>query len=488
MRIFLTLLFALGILIHLNAQYSTPNTGVRWTLDSIVVHAPEAITVTADTFSMIQEIELSETDSLIIDDNIVLAIAEGIEFKVRGYFHCDADSILITAIDTTKPYKGFWFYDTAEVYFNHTSVEYGGGLRVITPNFVIENSNISNNQNERGSSTGGAISFSKGSPVVRNCVFKNNVHPALSSAANASVAIQITDSYFEANNLKNNNRPQINMGPSGDVDSTRIINCNVIGDRRLTVVGGISVSSLTGVPNQFLIKDNIIRDNRYGFTTFGSSVGAIINNIIEDNNTETNPLNGGSGISLYGSQYVYVSGNKIRRNLWGVTIINGAIANFGSDDPEDFNPGGNVFSDNKNNEKVYAIYNNTPNTIKALHNCWIEGKKATKEEVEDVIFHLPDDSTLGEILYDPFDCGIPSGVVDANLTDIKIVPNPAHTYFTLTAPENGSISIYTLNGNVVQSKEVTMGKSHIEIDLPAGVYVVSFKGHKIHRHRKLVVF
>jgi hypothetical protein len=46
----------------------------------------------------------------------------------------------------------------------------------------MEQCEMSNNTLDRGSSTGGAISFSKGSPIVRSSTFKNNLHPALSSA------------------------------------------------------------------------------------------------------------------------------------------------------------------------------------------------------------------------------------------------------------------------------------------------------------------
>src|SRR5690606_36552691 len=147
------------------------------------------------------------------------------------------------------------------------------------------------------------------------------------------------------------------MGPSGDADSIRIINNTVIGNRDLTMVGGISASSLVGVPNKILIRGNTVKDNRYGITSMGTSTGIIEDNLIEDNNTENLPMNGGSGINLFSTQLIYVTNNQIRRNLWGITLQGTAQVNLGSDDDEDFNPGGNVFSENGNDGQTYALFN-----------------------------------------------------------------------------------------------------------------------------------
>lgn len=469
------------------AQFSTPNTGVHWTLDDIAAQSPATVTVSGNEYTLHENLLVEVNDSLSLNENLILKIAPDVEFEVKGYFSSDADEIIITAVDPENPYEGFWMYDTSEIYFNNTLVEYGGGIRVITPDFLMENSEVSNNNNSDGSSTGGAISFSNGSPVIRNSTFKNNIHPALSSGANSSVAIQVENSYFEGNNTTNNNRPQINMGPSGDADSTRFINNTIIGNRDFTVVGGLSVSSLLGVPNRFVIKNNIIRDNRYGFTSLGASSGVIENNILEDNDTETNPMNGGSGISLYNTDLVYITGNEIRRNLWGITLIESAQANLGSDDAEDFNPGGNIFSENGNGGQIYALFNNTPNTIKALHNCWIEGQESTAEDVEGVISHVVDDPALGEVLFDPFECGIQMGVSDFNQKLFSIYPNPAKNSFQIESVENGTVKIFDLNGKLIHSEQKNSAVKQIQIRFPKGVYLVEFETGKTKSTQKLIV-
>ncbi|HLV24573.1 MAG TPA: T9SS type A sorting domain-containing protein [Moheibacter sp.] len=470
------------------AQYSTPNTGVHWTLDDIAADSPATVTVSGNEYTLHENLLVELNDSLSLDQNLTLKIAPGVEIEVKGYFSSDADEIIITAEETSNPYKGFWMYDTSEIYFNNTLVEYGGGIRVITPNFLMENSEVSRNTNSSGSSTGGAITFSNGSPVVRNSIFKENVHPALSSGANSSVAIQIENSYFEGNNTSNNNRPQINMGPSGESDSTRIINNTIIGNRDFVMVGGLSVSSMLGVTNNFIVRGNIIRDNRYGITSLGgTSKGVIENNIIEDNDTEVTPMNGGSGISLYNTGLVYVTGNEIRRNLWGITVIDTAMANLGSDDPEDFNPGGNIFSENGNGGQIYALFNNTPNTIKALHNCWIEGQESTAEDVESVISHIIDDPELGEVLFDPFECGIEMGITDLNQSNFMIYPNPVKNSFTIDSTEKGIVKIYDLNGKLIQSETKTTNSKQIQINLTKGIYLVEFDSGKTKSTQKLIV-
>ena len=192
---FLFSLLLVFIFTNLKAQFSTPNTGVNWTLDSIAYHSPTTVTVSGNEYTLHEDLMIEENDSLSIIEIQTLKIAAGKEVGVKGFFKSDGMDITITAIDPANPYKGFWFYDESEVYFNNTLIEYGGGLKVVTANFEMYNSEVSNNSS--GSSTGGAISFSKGSPKVMFSIFENNQKAALSSAANASVSAWIEENYFD---------------------------------------------------------------------------------------------------------------------------------------------------------------------------------------------------------------------------------------------------------------------------------------------------
>ncbi|MCB0649574.1 MAG: T9SS type A sorting domain-containing protein [Saprospiraceae bacterium] len=470
----------------LKAQYNTPDLGLRWNLDSIAVHDPETVVVSDTAYYILKGFFVSLTDSLFIEKNSVVKIAKDVEVRVKGHFTAKADSIIITAVNIDSTYKGLYFEETASAWFENTSVSYGGGIRVITANFQMYNCEVS--YNASGSSTGSAIGFSRGKPIVKNSVFKYNFNPALSSGANTPVAAIFEGNYFEANNQRGNNRPQINMGPSGE-DTIKIINNVVIGDRALTVVGGISASSLLGTENHIVISGNIVKDNRYAVTTAGpNTTGIIADNVLEDNNTETNPNNGGSGISLYNTGLVHITNNQIRRNLWGVTIIGTAMANLGSDDQDDYNEGGNVFSENGNGGVTYALFNNTPNTIKALHNCWIEGQASTKEQADSVIFDVADISTLGEVIYDPFECGITTSLTDLSNKDLMIFPNPAHDFIQLNLDQAGRVRIYDVNGRLVSDRGNLSDSSHqLSINLNPGMYLITVTSSEKMKVRKLLV-
>src|SRR5690606_7995951 len=110
-----------------------------------------------------------------------------------------------------------------------------------------------------------SINFSTGNPIIRNSQFIENELPAVGSGANQSVALEFTGNYLYGNTKGNTNRPQINMGPSG-TGTTKILNNTIIGDRTLTRVGGVSVSTLLGIENHPVIEGNTIKDNRYGIT------------------------------------------------------------------------------------------------------------------------------------------------------------------------------------------------------------------------------
>lgn len=466
----ITLLFGF---VFLNAQFTSPNTGVTLTLDDIANISPTTISVSGNEYILMEDLLIQENDALLLNEDLILKIEEDIEIEIEGGFTSDADEINITAVDTERPFGGFIFRNTSNVYFKNTIITYGGGLRVLTYDFEMHDCEVS--YQSAGVSTGGAISFSNSSPIIMNSVFKFNERAALASGANTSAAATIEGNYFEGNNQANTNAPQINMGPSGAGNITKVIDNVVIGDRDLTRVGGISVSSLLGVENNILIVGNEVRDNRYGIASMGdSSSGIISDNIIEDNDTEGEPMLGGSGINLFNTNTVQVHGNEIRRNLWGVTLQGTAQANFGSDNEDDDNPGLNIFSENGNGGEIYAIYNNTPNDIMALNNCWIEGQEVTIEDVEGVIFHFADDSTLGEVTYDPYiECGL-MNTVDLEKNKFEIYPNPAKHSFNVNSTTAATLNVYDLNGRLIQTYKVNSGTNNFFTEMKKGVYILEF--------------
>ena len=198
-------------------------------------------------------------------------------------------------------------------------------------------------------------------------------------------------------------------------DNIVIDHCTITGNPEHTMVGAIGISnfySRTG--NNITISNCTIRDNRYGIGTVGSMDIVIKDNTLVDNKYEVNPMNGGSGISLYDPYQLtnaMISGNHIEGSLWGVTVIgcknvNLGRTNVGVDDP-DYNEGRNTFKDNGNNGLLYDLYNNSANTVYAQNNTWNVSHQ-TQEEIENVIFHKADDASLGEVIYWP--AAAPAGI------------------------------------------------------------------------------
>lgn len=476
----------LGVLLLsglVNAQYDTPGTGVTWSLQDLDSNAPDSIIVFSNgEYTILQNITISANDKLLIHTPETIKIKGAVEVKVEGHFTIDSpDRVTITAMDTTDKYNGFRFEEGSEIIIKNATITYGGGLRVLTETFEMDNCTVS--YHNQGSASGSAITFSRGRPIVKNSIISYNEYPAFSSGSNQSVAAQILNNQIEYNTLGNFNRPQINMGPSGTEDSTRIIGNTIIGDRALTKVGAVSISNLLGSGvNLFVIEGNTIKDNRYGVSITGvNSFGIIRNNIIEDNNTENNPAVGGSGITFTAASepsYVYITENEIRRNLWGITVINKAHVNLGSDNPATPNIGKNVFSENGNNGTVTAVYNNTAFDFDAMFNCWIEGEEElTAEMVEDVITHKIDDVMLGEINFSEFGCDINNASVKEveKSLEVSVFPNPNSGEFTIIVENNAELVLINSFGQEVSVTELIQGSNMISMNLEAGLYFLRVK-------------
>jgi len=482
----LSLLFSFSIAL---AQFTTPGTGVDWTLDDVATASPATVSVNGNVYTLSANLTVAATDILRINSDITLEIAAGVRVTVlnQGSFFIDADDVLITAIDEAAPYDGFRFEEGSDINIQNTTFQFGGGIQVLTETFTLNNCILQNNVS--GVATGATVTLSRGIPVITNNQFLFNANPAISSGANQSVSAFIFNNYIEGNNQTNNNRPQINMGATRVNDTLKIIQNTIVGDRDMEQAGGIAVANLVGGTLRVIIEGNTIVDNRYGITVVGPNSYALIkNNIIEDNDTQNNPNLGGSGINLNaptGNMVVDVTGNEIRRNLWGVTIQGPVDANFGDDED---NPGLNVFSENGNGGVTYALYNNGPNTILAKNNCWVEDGEGTLAEAEDVIFHQVDDPTLGEVIFDPIYCEPLANIVDIDPASVVFYPNPAKNQITFQNQNNfETVTFYNVNGQKVFTQNVTEGTNTINFNLPAGIYFAAFDGQKNQAVKKVVI-
>ncbi|WP_040278023.1 T9SS type A sorting domain-containing protein [Psychroserpens damuponensis] len=488
-KLLLNLCFTLGIVGLISAQgYTTPDTGMTYTLDDLVTLSPSTISASGTTYTLVDDLTISATDALIISTDVTLEIGADIRITVAGTFDVNATTSLFTAIDTAAPYEGFRFEELSIINIQNATIEYGGGLRVLTETFTINNCVLTNNVS--GVSTGGVIGLSRGMPQITNNTITFNQTPAISSGANTASSPYIFNNYIEGNNQANSNRPQINMGITIADEPIQIVGNTIIGDRNLTLVGGISVSDLlsAGVINA-IIDDNIITDHRYGIVIQSNNVTAFVrNNVIEDNNSQGEPFQGGSGISLIASvegNNIVASGNEIRRNLWGITLQGESMINLGDNVG---NVGQNVFSENGNGGATYALFNNTDNPLTALHNCWDEANVPnTLADAEAVISHQNDDGTLGLVTFDPIDCAFLS-VDDVAFNALSMFPNPTDGQLYL---DNNTLfkhmKVYSIEGKLIDEKTLQMGSNEMHLELHSGLYILEFNGEHQKAVKKLIV-
>ncbi len=460
------------------SQYSTPGIGIVWNLDSLVNHSNGAVTfLENNTYQINEDLTIEASDSFEILNGATVKIATNVLVTFSGNFTVNNEEVLFTAVNQNSPYRGFRFEESAGATINQAIFEYGGGIKVITSNFHLENSIIRNNSDLL--TIGAVIEFSHGMPEIIGNTFENNVKPAISSAGNASVSPQIINNLIQNNNTSNSNRPQINLGPSEGNIQTLISNNIILGSIDYPMVGGIASSTLLGGVANVRIENNEIRNNRYGIALLGNNQTAeIINNQIIDNNTQGIPLQGGSGINLNaltGSSAI-ISSNTIEGNLWGITVQGTFAVNLGSPEVEGIVSGHNSFSDNGNEGNIYALYNNTALDIEAPNNCWDNTQPNTLEIAESVIFHNTDDSSLGTVIFDPiWDCYGLSVEETVLENKVAVYPNPAKGFVNIKNSSNEKIKevrIVDLFGKKLYSSNTFTGQINLE-NYPSGIIFIT---------------
>lgn len=376
------------------AQWVSPGQGGQYTLASIA--ADDSVSVTNlqnGMFQIHQNITISRGDVLVLDTTVTqVRVDNDVTIAIYGSIvTAERTGMLLMSGDSTGV-NGFGLrIDSAmATTLSHICFEHGNRVVIIQTDMTFDSC-------EFRDFTSAAINFLNCNPTIQNCYFHHNHAAAITSGANVAGSPRIINNIFYNNVLDNGNFPQINLGPGAE--DTIIIQDNHIEGVASTMSGGIGIMNAYGIGNtQMIIQGNTIVHNRYGYTQNGSHIHAFIqDNIIQDNNLETIPNNGGSGISIYGSNTTCAA--KIRRNiisgnLWGVTTIYYHGVDMGTAD----DPGGNVLYDNGNGGTEYELYNNAFSNLSAVGNYWGDNDTA---HAEAVIFHQADNSSYGLVTYNP---------------------------------------------------------------------------------------
>lgn len=383
--------------------FVTSGDGTTWTIRKLLEEGSSVGVTTNGDVVMINDITIAEADSFAIEPGDDLCMVDNVRLTILGGCSLDAgDEGAVFRAWGTMPY-GLWIEGKNRVKMHNVTFR-GAGVSA----HVVDGMDITNCSFIEHNAVSASYALSMGpdesSYYVSECRFYNCQRAAIGSGANIRVSMTVENCTFESNGVSNGNYPQLNLTVGKEV----IIRGNEIhGDRTHTMVGGLVVANLMGFDGTYntLIENNVFEDNRFGLATYVGQNAVIRGNMIRNNNTEVNPMNGGSGINIYDPymiQTTRIEDNWIEGNLWGITVVGGAEVNIGkTDDPnaDDYNPGNNTFYNNGFDGVVYDLYNNSSNTVFAQGNYWKTAITQDEEGIENVIFHQKDDARLGEVIF-----------------------------------------------------------------------------------------
>lgn len=396
-KFLLVFLFFISLTSVLNAQWVSPGNGTSYTLPDLVNVTDGAVTQGPDGFLINTDLTISTNDVLVIDNQVSRIDAAAILLTINGSMVCTntgSNRVKFYGLNETEHFK-IRFENAVGCNIKKMYFSDGAGIKVIESEVTFDDVKFVYFTRDYCNAV---IDVFNCDPVIKNCYFMLNQSAAISSPANGQASPQILNCDFDTN-VTDINSPQINLGPGGQ-DTIRIVGNEIYTIMAQWYVGGISVADLMGTGStKVLLKDNIIREGRYGYNQQGQTISSVIEgNQFLNNFHEENPMNGGSGISIYGSSTnnkAKLRNNVITGNLWGITAIYLHDIDLGTEDDW----GNNEIHDNYNSGVIYDLYNNSACDITAVGNKW---GTIHESDIEDHIVHQTDDPSLGLVTYIPF--------------------------------------------------------------------------------------
>lgn len=430
------------MMLTLDAQWVSPGNGTTYTLPDLVNITDGVVTTGPDGFLINGDITISMGDVLLIDDQVSRVDIKQVLITVNGSMVCtNDDRVRFYGLNETNHFS-MRFENATNSSLTKMYLSDGAGIQIIESEVTFDDVKFLYFTRDYCNAV---INILNCDPIIRNCYFQDNEGAAISSPANGQASPQIFNNSLDANVKDGLNSPQINLGPGAD-DTIRIVG-NTIDDQWATWhVGGISVADLMSVGStKVLVKDNIVKEGRYGYNQQGATISSVIvGNQFVDNNHESDPMNGGSGISIYGtttSNKAILRNNVITGNLWGITAIYMHDIDLGTADDW----GNNEIHDNGNNDNVYDLYNNSACDIMAVGNDW---GTVIEEEIADHIYDQNDDPSFGLVTFIPYiggDDGIGELSEEANTLNDNLFYTVEGRCLGAKLPENYK-GVYIFNG------------------------------------------
>ena len=386
-----------GLCPTINAQWVSPGDGTTYTLPDLVTASDGVVTNSdATVFTFNADVTISQGDVLKIDDQVTRIDAPGVLITINGSMVCqNSANNRVKIYGTVSDPFSMHFEDATNCNLNKMYFSDGAGIRVIESDVTFDDVKFVYFTRAYSNSV---INILNCNPTIKNCYFMLNEGSAIGSPINGQASPQILSCDFDTN-VNGINAPQINLGPGAE-DTIRIVGNEIYTIMAEWYVGGISVADLMlAGDTKVLLKDNIIREGRYGYNQQGEGISSvIIGNQFINNNHEDNPMNGGSGISIYGSSTsnkAILRNNVITGNLWGITAILQHNIDMGTEDDWGYNE----IHDNGNGGVVYDLYNNSSCDLMAVGNNW---GTTVYDDIESHIYHQNDDPGLGLVTFYPY--------------------------------------------------------------------------------------
>lgn len=439
----LCLLIALvsGLVSAINAQWVSPGNGTTYTFPDLVEVTEGVVTVGENGFLVNADLTISTGDVLKIDNQVSRIDAPGVLITINGSMTCEnTDRVKLYGTEANQfsmRFENATGCNIKMMYFSD-----GAGIKVIESDVTFDDVKFVYFTRDYSNAV---IDVFNCDPTIKDCYFMLNHGSAISSPANGQSSPQIVNCAFDTNVTDNVNTPQINLGPGGN-DTIRIVGNEIYTIMAQWYVGGLSIADLMGTgETKVLLKDNIIREGRYGYNQQGQTISSIIEgNQFLNNNHEDNAMNGGSGISIYGTSAnnkAVLRNNVITGNLWGITAIYMHDIDLGTENDWGYNE----IHDNGNGGMIYDLYNNSACDIMAIGNDWGTVKE---EEIADHIVDQNDDPSFGLVTFIPYiggDDGIGEIYEEANTLNDNLFYTVEGRCLGNKLPENYK-GVYILNG------------------------------------------
>lgn len=384
------------MMLTLDAQWVSPGNGTTYTFPDLVEVTEGVVTVGENGFLVNADLTISTGDVLQIDNQALRVDFAEVLVTINGSMVCtNTDRVKFYGLNETQHFS-MRFENATGCNIKMMYFSDGAGIKVIESDVTFDDVKFVYFTRDYCNAV---IDVFNCDPTIKDCYFMLNHGSAISSPANGQSSPQILNCDFDTNVTDNVNSPQINLGPGGN-DTIRIVGNEIYTIMAQWYVGGLSIADLMGTgETKVLLKDNIIREGRYGYNQQGQTISSIIEgNQFLNNNHEDNAMNGGSGISIYGTSAnnkAVLRNNVITGNLWGITAIYMHDIDLGTENDWGYNE----IHDNGNGGVIYDLYNNSACDIMAIGNDW---GFTDQQIIENNIVHKADDPTLGLVIYIPY--------------------------------------------------------------------------------------